>query len=370
MKASQIVLGMVVGGVFAAISVMLFARGRWQLAVPMTVLALYHLPIIWLIIDPTLKSRIPTWVSVVVTFACWLVYFGIFIAGVINQKSIYTSETQKERILSIYDQKLSQWPVAHSETDIETSFGSVRVVEAGKPDGPAIVLLHASAMSAWSWIRNVEPLAARYRVVAVDLIGEVGRSDLSTLGRPVMSDEDIAQIFTEILDVLAIDRAVVIGASAGGHQAMRIALTLPERVDRVVLSGPMGLSSPNKQFVIMGASVAFPFYPVDRLTVRWALGTNPTVRDEAYPWFLAVMAGSFGRPTPPRQLTADELGRIQAPVLLILGDDDNLVGDPDAAAAHAQAIPTIEVHTLESAHLVNLERADEANQLIAQFLGK
>lgn len=368
MKVSQIVAGMFVGGVFTAIAVMLLARGRWAPAIPMVILSLYHLPILWLIINPELKTQTPTWVSVVVTAACWVAYFAIFFIGVRNQKSIYTSERWKDRILSIYDEKLDEWPVAISETDIKTSFGSVRVVEAGNPDGPAMVLLHASAMSSWSWIRNVQAFAPRYRLLAVDLIGEAGRSELESMGRPVMSDEDIAQNFTELFDSLGVSRAVLIGASAGGHQALRIALTLPQRVERVILSGPMGLTSPTRQLVIMGASVLFPVFPVDRLTAGWALGRSKTIREEAYPWFLLVLSGSFGRPTPPRQLEPEELALIDVPVLLILGENDNLVGDPTVASENAKAIPKVETHVLDSSHLVNLQRADEVNRLVLEFL--
>lgn len=368
MKASQLIAGLIVGGAFTAVALMLVARGRWPLAIPMAVAAVYHLPLVWLIIDPSLKARVPTWVSVVVTAGCWVAYFAVFFLGVMNQKSIYTNDTWRDRILSIYEEKLSEWPIPHTETDLRTSFGTVRVVEAGNPAGTPIVMLHASAMSSWSWTQNVEAPAADYRIIAVDLIGEAGRSELADMGRPVMTDEDIAQNFTEITDALGISRAIVMGASAGGHQALRLASVLPERIERVILTGPMGLSSPTRQLVMMSASVLFPIYPIDRLTARWALGTSETIREQAYPWFLAVLSGSFGRPTAPRLLTTEELARIQAPVLLILGDHDNLVGSAEAAAAHASAIPRLEVHVLESAHLVNLERSDEVNRLVAAFL--
>lgn len=56
------------------------------------------------------------------------------------------------------------------------------------------------------------------------------------------------------------------------------------------------------------------------------------------------------------------------PVLLVLGNRDNLVGDPLKAARRAGSFPDIEVRILESGHLIGVERAAEVGRLLVPFL--
>jgi pimeloyl-ACP methyl ester carboxylesterase len=72
----------------------------------------------------------------------------------------------------------------------------------------------------------------------------------------------------------------------------------------------------------------------------------------------------------PVALSAEGFGRIEVPVLLVLGDRDNLVGDPTRASRNASALPHLRVETLGSGHLMGVERADDVNALLADFLAR
>ena len=77
--------------------------------------------------------------------------------------------------------------------------------------------------------------------------------------------------------------------------------------------------------------------------------------------------------SPPRvarpvALEPEEFRRIELPVLLLLGTRDPLVGDAAKAARRASDLPDLRVETLESSHLVAVERADEVNALMVAFL--
>jgi pimeloyl-ACP methyl ester carboxylesterase len=82
------------------------------------------------------------------------------------------------------------------------------------------------------------------------------------------------------------------------------------------------------------------------------------------------MRGSFPRVVPPVGISAEDLASIEVPVLLFLGTDDNLVGDPDKAAAAASVMKNLRTVIVESAHLVNVEVPEEVNRGIAEFLGE
>jgi pimeloyl-ACP methyl ester carboxylesterase len=227
-------------------------------------------------------------------------------------------------------------------------------------------------MAAISWLPNAEPLAAAgFRCHAVDHIGEANKSRLGDISRYPTSGAELGSLYAALMDGLDIDRAPVVSASAGSHVALRLALAAPARVSGLALLGPMGVAPLGIGSMLRMMLASFvPRPSVSERTSRWALGESPAVVDAYGPWFSAVLesVASPPRVARPVALEADEFARIEAPVLLVLGDRDPLVGDPGRAAQRAAALPHVRVETLASSHLVAVERADEVNELLADFL--
>src|SRR6266481_809240 len=104
--------------------------------------------------------------------------------------------------------------------------------------GRDVVLLHGNPASTYSWRKVMEPLAARYRVHAIDLPG-FGFSD-----KPADASYDIGWLTTVVLgylDAERIPRAVLVGNSMGGAVATETAIVEPGRVVALVLLGAAGL---------------------------------------------------------------------------------------------------------------------------------
>lgn len=72
--------------------------------------------------------------------------------------------------------------------------------------------------------------------------------------------------------------------------------------------------------------------------------------------------------TPPLTFSPEQLRKVKTPLLLVLGDRDRLVGDPEKVRPLAENVPGIRIEVLPSAHLVGAERPDESNALIKEFL--
>ncbi len=109
--------------------------------------------------------------------------------------------------------------------------------------GTPVVLLHgggpgASGMS--NYVRNIDALATRFRVIVPDLPG-YGRSSKN------LDQTDpfgaLADAIRALLDHLGLDTAHLVGNSYGGACALRLALDTPHRVDRMVLMGPGGIGT-------------------------------------------------------------------------------------------------------------------------------
>src|SRR5205823_7413351 len=110
----------------------------------------------------------------------------------------------------------------------------VHYVDAGT--GSPVILLHGLADDIGVWESAIAPLAAKYRVVALDQIG-FGRSDKPLLNYRVSTFVDFLDGF---LNELKIERASLVGNSFGGWIAAAFTLAHPERVERLVLCDAAG----------------------------------------------------------------------------------------------------------------------------------
>src|SRR4051794_41205324 len=103
-------------------------------------------------------------------------------------------------------------------------------------DGPPLLLLHGIGNSAQTWAGVIEKLAAQHTVLAPDLLGH-GSSDKP---RGDYSIAGYANGMRDLLSVLDIEQATVVGHSLGGGIALQFAYQFPERCQRLGLVGSGG----------------------------------------------------------------------------------------------------------------------------------
>ena len=106
---------------------------------------------------------------------------------------------------------------------------------AGK--GPTVLLIHGIGDSSETWADVMPQLAEHYRVIAPDLLGH-GASDKP---RGDYSIGAHANSMRDLLSVLGIERATLVGHSLGGGVAMQFAYQYPERTERLALVGTGGV---------------------------------------------------------------------------------------------------------------------------------
>ena len=103
--------------------------------------------------------------------------------------------------------------------------------------GPALLLLHGIGNNCQTWAGVIERLAESHTVVAPDLLGH-GDSDKP---RGDYSIAAYANGMRDLLSVLDIEKATVVGHSLGGGIALQFAYQFPERCERIALVGSGGL---------------------------------------------------------------------------------------------------------------------------------
>ncbi len=98
-----------------------------------------------------------------------------------------------------------------------------------------VLLLHAAMGSSQRWFRWLPPLAARYRVLRMDLRGH-GESAIPRPDQPFSLDHLVGDV-VELIDQLGIESLHVVGNSAGGYVSQRLAIEHPARVRSLALYG-------------------------------------------------------------------------------------------------------------------------------------
>lgn len=154
----------------------------------------------------------------------------------------------------------------------------LRYLEQGPPEGDAVLMLHGTGDSSFSFSRALPLLPATLRVLVPD---QRGHGDSDHPPRSYSMDE-FALDALELLDELKVPRVTLVGHSMGSFIARRIAAFAPARVERLILIGA-GPSGDNAALREIAAAVAPLVDPVDPAFVRgFQLGTSS---DELPPEF-------------------------------------------------------------------------------------
>jgi pimeloyl-ACP methyl ester carboxylesterase len=326
-----------------------------------------------LLVFPPITSALRTrfgWpvhlVARLVLIAVLLLIFARLLTGG-ERTSIYSSPQVKARLLEIYEEKMKEWPVAYEDVFLDTRYGTVHVIASGPQGAPPMLLLHASGVAAWSWKFNVSRLSREYRTYAVDLIGDAGKSEYADLDSIMKTGRDQAELYAEITEKLGVGKTYVVGASEGGFIGSNYALHFPDRVEKLVLLGPMGYAGAIRSVIRITFAQFFPLKPVQASTFRWAFSDSPKLKEEFDEWFHLLMSGTFPLKVSPLPLSAEQRQSLSVPVLFVFGERDNLVGDPKAAETLVQDIPDVRVEIVEAGHLMAAELPEQVNGLILGF---
>ncbi|MFZ0665472.1 MAG: alpha/beta hydrolase [Acidimicrobiales bacterium] len=254
--------------------------------------------------------------------------------------------------------------------------------------GPVILLIHGLAGSSRAWDAVMPLLARNYSVYAPDLFGH-GDSDKPPGDYSLGAH---ASALRDLLSVLGIERATVVGQSFGGGVAMQLSYQYPENCDRLVLvnSGGLGrevswllriLAAPGMEYAM---PVLFPRFVRDggnsvieflhragfrneRVTEGWRAYASLTesANQMAFVRTLRSVVDVGGQ-------SVSAMDRLylaaRMPTMIIWGDRDTVIPVSHAYAAH-DALPESRLEIIEGAgHFPHVEVPLRFVELVADFL--
>jgi len=289
----------------------------------------------------------------------------------------FRSEEARERYLAHYDAVSRQWPVPSTTMLVPTSYGRTFVRVSGPAGGLPLVLLPGGGSSLLMWAPNVAALSERYRVYAIDRLGDMGRS---TYLRPLGSGAEVVENLDELLSALQLGTDVrLMGLSYGGWEAAEYALVHPARLARVVLVAPAAtLFNLPPDFAWRGLLLLLPHRGFMESMMRWSLphlgqATDPAGKtrfdslvEEAY---LGMRSFDLRQMAVPRVLSDDQLASIQPPMLFIVGEDETLYPAGDAIARLARAAPRVRSELIRGAgHDLTWVKREQVEHAVLAFL--
>ena len=125
---------------------------------------------------------------------------------------------------------------------IDFDGGRTRYYHEGE-GGPTLLLVHGSGASADTWVRTIDPLAERFRIVAPDLMGH-GFADY--VEKPADETPQRFQLrhLEKFIDAVGLDDFAVAGSSFGGLISALLYFERPRQVEKLILIGSSSVFHP------------------------------------------------------------------------------------------------------------------------------
>lgn len=251
----------------------------------------------------------------------------------------------------------------------------IHYLEAGQ--GAPLVLLHGLGGDGSRWAPNIGPLARDFRVLAVDQIG-FGQSD-----KPLANYHGgmLAEFVAGFMKAIGVPRASLVGNSMGAGTATYMAVHFPQMVEKLVLVDGAGYRRR-------------PTDPPAGRDRRLRQIQNSVTREETREFFrvlfyhktmvtdamvdeqLAMRLRSAFAITKIQEagklglggVTEEEMRSIKAPTLIVWGRYDELASPTGADRLNKDIVGSHKVLIDLAGHMPQLERADEFNRLVREFI--
>ena len=250
--------------------------------------------------------------------------------------------------------------------------------------GSTVLFIHEFAGDHRSWEPQVRALARRHRCVTYDARGYPPSDVPEELER--YSQPQAVADAVSVLDHLGIERAHVVGLSMGGFCTLHLGLRHPDRAISLTVAGCGYGAQPEHRErwrdEVEASARGFETDGPAPTAERYMLGParvqfqrkDPRGWEESKGWLASHPAAGSALTLRGVQMRrpslydlTDELRRLEVPVLLIAGDEDEACLEPSLMLK--RTVPTAALAVLpRTGHACNLEEPSMFNRLVLDFV--
>ena len=263
-----------------------------------------------------------------------------------------------------------------NEKHILIEGNNVSYVDEGQPGGIPIIFIHGFPFNKETWSNQLEVLKESYRVIAYDVRG-YGNSET---GNVLLSVPQFAGDLFSFMDALEIETVIVCGLSMGGYIALNAIHHQPERISALILCDTQCMADSEEakkkrmDTIVTIQKNGLSTYAHDsvmKLFSETSLNDKPEEVSSIEQTILQTRSETIIntlRALAERKETCSSLHNISIPVLILVGEDDQIT-PPPAAQKMNSLITGSRLQVIKNAgHLSNLENPDSFNSHLQIFL--
>ncbi len=231
----------------------------------------------------------------------------------------------------------------------------------------SLIFMHGSGGDHTAWLNQYAQLKEKYNIAMIDFPGH-GRSE----GSGENHVKDYCVWINKLLDVIGLNRPILVGHSLGAAIALQFAISHPEKMAGIVCLGG-GMRMPVNPFMLEFLKTNPPEMPTESVDLMCKFSLAKENRDKLSPLFRKSMSQAkpdilYGDLLACNELDlTEDAEKIKVPTLIVCGAEDKMT-PPDLSRELAAKIKGANLKIIADAgHMVMLEQPAEFGKALDKF---
>ena len=283
-------------------------------------------------------------------------------------KSLFKSESGKNEILALYNEKLNDLKLDYKTKMIDTDFGKTHVIILGDDSKPPLLLIHGSNGCAPIALETYPNVYKDFQVFAIDVLAQPNKSAENRLN---MKDNSYGLWINTIIDTLALKNVTMAGFSFGGLVILKTLIQNQNNIKEVFLTAPAFIVNGNPLVALFKVFIPMKRYIKTKNSkhLEKFLASLFSERDEFALSYLSKVFLHFDMDfTAIPTITKTEAKSIDTPITLIAANKDIMFPGSKMLKRANKIFPSLKKIVLleNSKHVQNKADNENIERMIMQ----